>query len=355
MTLKRLFPTLGLAVTAVLATPSELVAHEAWLLTPAEIEALSRAPMPDLFTSSVALGLAAVLCSAGVLAALWLEDRYRSAEDRWAAPIKDIAAGVGPLLIRAGLAVMLALAPLGGLPRAGTQPWTQPVLFVPDMQIALVQGWAWLIPAQIALAFLLALGLATRLAALGVIVLAVLGSLAFGVKFLAYAPHFAAPAVILMVFGSGWCGLDRILPVVQMPVDPARYRHLCWSAAMALVGGTFVYLGIVYKLFQPTLLIAILEHGQFPTFGTPIEVIALVMTGVEIAAGLLLAMGRLVRPVALFLIGAFTFFAVMLGETPLLHANLYGTAAMLLLAGASAPNPLVHDERHNLQPTQAGG
>ena len=106
---------------------------------------------------------------------------------------------------------------------------------------------------------------------------------------------------------------------------------------MALVGGTFVYLGIAFKLLQPTLLIAILQHGQFPTFGLPIAIIALVMTGVEIVAGLLLALGRLVRPVAIFLIGAFTFFAVMLGETPLFHANLYGTALMLLMAGARAP------------------
>jgi uncharacterized membrane protein YphA (DoxX/SURF4 family) len=108
---------------------------------------------------------------------------------------------------------------------------------------------------------------------------------------------------------------------------------------MVLVGGTFVYLGIVYKLFQPTLLIAILQHANFPTFGLQIALIALVMTGVEIVAGLLLAMGRMVRPVAIFLIGAFTFFAVMLGETPFFHANLYGMAGMLLMAGAATPRP----------------
>ena len=342
MTRKRLLQTIPAATAALLLSQSDAMGHEAWLLTPSEIEALSRAPMPDLFTNPVALVGAALVGGVGALAALWAEDRYRTTENQIAAPFAALAAGIGPLLIRLGLAAMMILGALGGLPRVGTEAWTQPVLFVPDMQLAMVPGWDWLATAQIVLAGFLAAGLATRAAALGVIALSMLGLVAFGWKFLSYAPHFAAPALILAVFGSGWLGLDRVLPVPgSARIEAAgRVRQIVWYLVMAMVGGTFVYLGIKYKLFQPTLLIAILEHGEFPTFGAPIALLALVMTGVEITAGLLLAMGRLVRPVALFLIGAFTFFAVMLGETPLLHANLYGTAAMLLLAGVTAPRPL---------------
>lgn len=102
---------------------------------------------------------------------------------------------------------------------------------------------------------------------------------------------------------------------------------------MFLLGATFVYLGITYKLNQPTLLIAILEHGNVPTFGLPLDVAALIMMLVELTAGAFLALGLLVRPIAFFLIGAFTFFAATIGETPLVHANLYGTMIMLLMVG----------------------
>ena len=79
------------------------------------------------------------------------------------------------------------------------------------------------------------------------------------------------------------------------------------------------------------------DHGKVPLLGLPLAVAALVMTGVELVAGTLLLFGRLTRPIALLLIGAFTFFAVTIGETPLFHANLYGAMAMLLLAGRALP------------------
>jgi uncharacterized membrane protein YphA (DoxX/SURF4 family) len=104
-----------------------------------------------------------------------------------------------------------------------------------------------------------------------------------------------------------------------------------------LLGGGFVYLGVAFKLTQPTLLMAVLEHGQVPLFGLPLAVAALAMTGVEVIAGALLAVGRLARPIALLLIGAFSFLAVTLGETPLFHAQLYGAMAMLALSGRHLP------------------
>ena len=340
MTRMTLFKTLPAAAAALLLAQPDAFGHEAWLLTPSEIEDLSRAPIPDLFTNPVALGIAALLGGGIAIGALRVEDRYRTLEERITAPLTTIATGLGPVLIRFGLSLMMILGALGALPRAGTDPWTQPVLFVPDMQLGLVAGWNWLATVQIILGAFLILGLATRLLALGVIALSVIGLVAFDIHFIAYAPHFIAPALILVVFGGGWLTMDRLFALPPAPELDPRHLEIAWRTVMVLIGATFVYLGIAYKLFQPTLLIAILEHGDFPTFGVPIEIITLAMTGVEIVAGLLLALGRLVRPVAIFLIGAFTFFSVMLGETPLFHANLYGVAAMLLFAGAATPRPL---------------
>lgn len=324
-------------------------AHEAWLLTPAEIEILARTPPPALFTSGLALGAASAVACALAAAALRVEDRLRPLETRVLAPLAARAASLGPPLVRLGLATMLALGALGGLPRHGTAPWTSPTLFVPDMQLALAPGWGWLAGAELALALALALGLGTRLAAAGVALLSLAGLGAFGLAFLAYAPHFLAPALMLMILGGGAAALDRPLGLEAVGAPPRRVAEVGWTLALVLTGGCFVYLAIAFKLTQPTLIMAILDHGEVPLLGLPLAAAALVMTGVELVAGTLLMLGRLTRPIALLLIGAFTFFAVTIGETPLFHANLYGAMATLLLAGralpaeprAAAPGPAV--------------
>jgi hypothetical protein len=61
---------------------------------------------------------------------------------------------------------------------------------------------------------------------------------------------------------------------------------------------------------------------------------------VEVIAGTLFAFRRLTRPIAIVLIGAFTFFALTLGESPLLHANLYGTMVLCLLSGRTLRHPV---------------
>jgi uncharacterized membrane protein YphA (DoxX/SURF4 family) len=313
-------------------------AHEAWLLTPSEVEALARAPLPALFTSTGPLALAALVGALIAAAAVAAEDRLRPLEQRLLAPAAALAPEFGPVALRLGLAAMLALSALGGLPRHGTALWTTPTLFVPDMQLALAPGWAWLAPVELGLALFLAAGLATRAAGLAVAALALVGLVAFGSAFLAYAPHFVAPGIMLAICGGGAFSVDRAMGVEGWLRPGPRLAPAGWAGALVLLGGGFVYLGVVFKLTQPTLLMAILEHGQVPLLGLPLALAALLMTGVEVIAGALLALGRLTRPIALLLIGAFTFFAVTIGESPLFHAQLYGTMAMLALSGRVLPD-----------------
>jgi uncharacterized membrane protein YphA (DoxX/SURF4 family) len=313
-------------------------AHEAWLLSPSQVEVLSRTPLPHLFTDGWSLGLAAAVGALVALAALQAERRLRPLEAGATAALARIAPELGPVAVRLGLAAMLALSALGLLPRHGTPLWAEPTLFVPDMQLSLAPAWTWLALVQIALAVVLAIGLFTRAAGLMVIALSFAGLAAFGAAFLSYAPHFIAPGLMLALFGGGRASLDRAT-LTDGWLQPDRATvELGWKLALALLGGGFVYLAVSYKLTQPTLLIAILEYGEVPTLGLPLDVVALVMTGVELIAGTLLALGRLTRPIALFFIAAFTFFAVAIGETPFFHANLYGVMAMLALSGATAPD-----------------
>jgi uncharacterized membrane protein YphA (DoxX/SURF4 family) len=314
-------------------------AHEAWLLTPSEVEALLRLPPPALFTSSTSLGIASVIGVCVMIGALHAEERLSTLEARLAAPLARAAPGLGPLAIRAGLSIMLTLSAVGGLPRHGTEPWTEPTLLVPDMQLSLAPGWAWLAAVELGLAALLVAGFLARLAGLGLVALSMAGLAVFGAPFLGYAPHFIAPALMLAICGGGALSLDRMLGVDHWLRPGPALARAGWSSALALLGAGFVYLSVSAKLTQPTLLMAILEHGKVPLLGLPLAVAALVMTGVELVAGALLALGRLTRPIALFLIGGFTFFAITLGETPLFHANLYGAMLMLTMTGHGFPFP----------------
>ena len=184
--------------------------HEAWLLTPNEIAKLSVTPVPALFTSTLVMSVAALLGGGIAVIALAVERRILPHEDRLLAPLASIAGDIGPLFIRIGLAIMLGLGALGCLPRNGTALWTQPVLFVPDMQLSLVPGFDWLVPVEFLVAIFLAFGFMTRVAAAVVIALAFLGLATFGVSFLSYAPHFVAPALVLFIYGSGAFGMDRL-------------------------------------------------------------------------------------------------------------------------------------------------
>ena len=308
-------------------------AHEAWLLTPDEIATLAQAPIPWLFTSHVVLGLAAFVGCAATGIALHINDRFAPIEARLASVLRAPALLLVPLALRFGLGIMLILAGTGGLPRHGTAMWTTPTLLVPDMQLVLLTGWDWLALAQIVLGVFLILGLGTRWAALVLGGLVALGLILFGVKFLAYAPHFLAPALMLIVTGAGSASADHMIGGDDLFAPTPRLVPTIWRLTQVLVGSCFVYLAVMYKLTQPTLLIAILQHGDFPSFGLPLPVIALIMTGVEIICGALLIAGRAVRPVAAVIIGAITFLAVTLGETPLFHANLYAVLFGFVLVG----------------------
>lgn len=314
-------------------TPNKLPAHEAWVLSPSEYAALATEPVPEIFLSSTTLLLASVVAMILVTLALWLQNQLVPFEEGVSEQLYSLGLTIGGPLLRLGLAVPIGLSALGGLPRHGTERWAEPTFLVPDMQVGSMQYQETLCFFCLLTAALLILGLWTRAAALCVILLTLAGGLLFGAVFIfSYAAHFIAPALILMWIGAGPLSVDWHFGL-SGPKISGRLDFI-WPVIMLMSGATFVYLALSIKLAHPTLLIAILKHGGLDQLGVPLAWIALVMTGVELIAGLLLMMGHLVRPIGLFLIGAFTFFSIILGETPLFHANLYALTFMLVVFGA---------------------
>ncbi|MCQ0988357.1 hypothetical protein [Jiella marina] len=332
----------AIAAAATLGLTGVASAHEAWLLTPQEMFELAAAPKPAIFTNVFYSAPLVAALAAVVFGAVVSETRWQAIENRVMRPLADRVGDLGPLAVRIGLAIMLFAASLGLLPAPNVAIGTAPTLFVPDMQLKLlVDAWGFLALVQVLLSLVLVSGIGTRFAGLGVALLAVLGLGLFGETFIAYAGHFFVPGLYLAFAGAGRFRLSLPAAVAgrlpastlldRLAVTPTVYRVL-----MAIFGANFAYLGIAYKLMHPTMLVAILEHGEFPNFGIDYGVIVFVMTFVEVSAGLLLVAGILVRPIAIFLISAFTMFALTLGETPLFHANLYAMAFVLLMAGAGS-------------------
>ncbi|AUR05741.1 hypothetical protein PhaeoP72_03822 (plasmid) [Phaeobacter inhibens] len=325
---------LSLGVGMILISGSA-AAHEPWLLTPQEVQTLSQRSVPELFRSPSLLLVFALFATLAVFAAVLAGQLLRPTEDRLFRSLNHRSHDWGPLCLRLGLGTTVGMNALGGLPRHGTETWSTPTLFVPDMQLALIPGWDWLALPALITSVLLVLGLGTRLAALGILGLVAFGSCLFSLDFIAYYGfHFAAPAFLLLHVGSGSLSLDRLLPPSLPPLLP-NAPLLVWSLVQITMGGTFAVIAVLVKFLQPTLLIAILEHGNIWFFGLPLSVVALTMMAIELMAGILLALGQLIRPISLFLLCAFTFFAISLQETPLLHGNLYGVFLFFLLHGGA--------------------
>ncbi len=310
--------------------------HEAWILTHNEVVNLSKKEAPELFLNKYIL-FSVFLISYFLIYSLILFEKYiLNYENKIFQNVKIYSKSFGPMILRWGIAINIGLGAMGALPRHGVKLWSSPTLFVPDMQLNLLTGdWQWLSILCIGLSLFLCLGLFSRWVSLLVIVLSFYSVFLFGERFMMYyALHFIAPALIIMYYGGGKLALDGLFKI-----QTNKLIHLSeekfWKIIQLMAGFTFVALAVGVKLLQPTLIIAILEHAGLSFFGIPTPIAALIMMLIELLAGLLLAFGFYVRPIAAFLIGAFTFFAIVLGETPLFHANLYALMFVFLLRGGS--------------------
>ncbi len=313
-------------------------AHEAWLLTPQEMIELSTEPLPGAFRGGDVISVAlALLVAGGFLIALTAEYFYKPIERRLDLFTEPYAKRFAPLIIRITLAMFMIYAAMGWTPRHGVQAGTSPTLFVPDMELNLLPAgfeiFSWL---QIIFGLSILFGFFTRAAAFGTIYLCFSGLALFGERFVPYFGHAFAPALYLLCVGGGVYYVKIYMPA---PLDSLRLffaridRVFVYRALVFLTGINFAFLGFRYKFLEPNLLIKILEVGQVPNFGIPYEYMAVMMAYIETTAGVLIALGLLVRPLALFLIGAMMFLAISLGETFMFHSNIFGLMFIFALFG----------------------
>ena len=313
----------GLIFTLFLPHAAE--AHEKWFIDPA-----TRGEVPDLFRSLTfqtwtAIGATALLFAACVVADRAIRrlritrrfaGRIRSLYP-WAPTILGVAAGIGIGWFALDRAVLA------------------PNILAPDTLAGTV-----FVALECAAAILLILGFFSRLAAGLLLVMFAVGFAWYPFRDAIEQIHFLGIAIFIFAWGRGrlslGSGFSRLVASAPSHIRPAAALALRVTLGLGLI---ILALG---KVLRPDLHLNLLEafpwnplsvvHQVLPTL-TP-DWYLFGITLVEALLGLLVLLGRLLRPLAALLVGLFIIGATFLPLTDLLgHLPYIGAAAALAILG----------------------
>lgn len=330
-------PRLG-AVLALLFSGAGL-AHERWILTPEQIAQWNALPKPLLYSEPTFANVAMVSVFLLFIVG-WIRLGFTGARELFP-DLQARLASYGehvPRILRVCLAWLLISSAFGMEPRSGVAPFTSPTLFAPDLELsALNANWAWLRWLEALLGVAILLGVYVRFCAALLILLGLLAGWLFGAAFLAYGGALLGASIYLLLQGPGRHYPPLPTPAVLQGVQAwlaAQPRARAQAIMRVLAGSTMLYLGVVFKIMQPNLALAIITLYQVPILSAAPEAFSLLMALVEVAAGLLLIAGILLRPLSLFLLAAFSLFALLLPETLTEHILFYGVVLSCLINSA---------------------
>ncbi|MEM8958593.1 MAG: DoxX family membrane protein [Pseudomonadota bacterium] len=321
-------------------------AHEAWLIHPLKMVGLFDTPLSDVWTRVTVLSIATgCVLLIGLAVADYLDRRFQPLEQKLDRKYRDTSREWALLILRMTLGLLMVSAAFGLNPRHGTPYFVEPTLFVPDLELSSVTNFY--LPfagVELLIGAALILGIYVNFASLLTILLVFLGFYWFGFEIMfAYAGHILAPAFVLIIEDrdrfehvtprDAWPEkfVQKLLPFMTIERSLILFR--------VLVGLNFMYLAVMDKyLHSPQLETIMLEHNM-PTFGIPAANLIFVMAAVELACGFALVIGIAERIVACVIIGAMMFFVVTLGESPLIHANIFGILIAIILLGPGYLSP----------------
>jgi uncharacterized membrane protein YphA (DoxX/SURF4 family) len=327
------------AILALLLT-QPAVAHEAWLLKPREMYALYEQPLSAVWRDVSLLSIVtASLLLVGLVLAEYLDRRFQPFEQILDRRHQEPARHWALLILRISLGMLLIASALGLNTREGTALFAEPTLFVPDLELSAVSNLVSVIAGiELILGVALVLGIYVNFCSLLVIVLVALGFFWFGPQImLSYAGHILAPAFILLVEER-----DRFEHVTSRDSLPEQFvqRLLPFMTLernlilMRVVTGlTFIYLAVMHKYLNSPHLEQIIAQRDVPTFGISPGPLVFFMAATELVCGFALVVGIAERIVAIVLIVAIFFFALVLGESVVMHANILGILIAIIFLG----------------------
>lgn len=327
------------SITALLFFSDSVLAHERWILSPEQIEQWNTRPRPELFSRLSLLNLSMIsLFSVFIIGWVWLG--FTGARELF----PDLQAKLSsygdhvPRILRVCVAWILLSSAFGAEPRFGVEPFTTPTFLAPDLDLhQLGPSWAWLRWAEIVLGLTLLFGIYVRFFAALLIGLSLLGGYLYGEAILAYAGAIIGASIYLLLQGPGRHYLPLPTPAFARGLQSwlaDQPRQRAQAIMRILTGTTLLYLGLFFKVMQPNLSVGIITLYDLPILSINPEMFTLVMALVEVSTGLLMIAGVLLRPLSLFLIAAFSVFALLLPETPTEHILFYGVVLSCLINSA---------------------
>jgi NADH dehydrogenase FAD-containing subunit/uncharacterized membrane protein YphA (DoxX/SURF4 family) len=315
------------------------MAHERWILTPEQIIDWNSKPKPYIFTH-VTSGNTTMIIVFMIFVAGWVRLGFTGARELF----PDLQARLSsygdhvPRILRFCLGWMLLSSAFGVEPRFGIERFTSPTLFAPDLLLSnLGPDWAWLRWVEVVIGLAILFGLYVRLFAALLIVLALLGAWLFGAAILAYAGALIGVCIYLIMQGPGrhYLPLPTLPPFIGVQSWLASLpRQRAQAIMRILTGANLLYLAVWFKVLQPNLLLGIIETYHLPLLSSAPQSFTLLMTLVELAAGILILAGILLRPLSLVLLAAFSFFAALLPESYTSHILFYGVMLSFLFNAA---------------------
>ena len=345
---------LVVSVTGLLLFSEVSLAHERWILTPEQIEYWNSQLRPELFSQFSYLNVTMIsVFLVFIVGWVWLG--FTGARELF----PDLQARLSsygdhvPRILRVCVAWILLSSALGAEPRFGVAEFTTPTFFAPDLDLnQLGSNWAWLRWAEVVLGLTILFGIYVRLFAGLLIILSILGVYLYGEAIFAYAGAIIGASIYLVLQGPGRHYLPLPTPILFQGMQTwlaEQPRQRAQAIMRILTGTTLLYLGVFFKVMQPNLSIGIITHYQLPLLSVNPEAFTLVMALVEVSAGILMIAGVLLRRLSLFLISAFSIFALLLPETPTEHILFYGVVLSCLINSAGhLRRPVARDKAANI-------
>ena len=314
-------------------------AHETWILTPEQMDYWNAQKLPDIFTQLSYLNV--LMISAFLLFIIgWVWLGFTGARELF----PDLQARLSsygdhvPRILRVCVGWILLSSALGAEPRFGIDAFTSPTFLAPDLELSLLGSeWAWIRWAETILGLTILLGIYVRFFSFLLILLSLLGWYLFGEAIFAYLGAILGASIFLVLQGPGrhylpLPTLNAFRGIQSFLANQPRQR--AQAIMRILTGTTILYLGLFYKLMQPNLSMGIIEIYQLPILSAHPEAFTLLMALVEVSAGILIIAGVLLRPLSIFLISAFSIFALLLPETPTAHILFYGVVLSCFINSA---------------------
>lgn len=239
-------------------------------------------------------------------------------------------AGLGPLALGLHLGIALVVAAIVGL------------LFVPALRVERDAFGLAILAVEGICGVLLALGLATRAAAVALALLGVVAMQPFTFESILEQVHILGAAVFLFIVGRGAVSLDRIFGQHRaLPVDEAP------AAALMLLriamGFGIAFGALTEKLLNPALANALLTERPYLNvlagLGLPNDQFAYLAGAVELVIGMVVMSGQLTRPAMAVGAVLFTMTLPVFGWAELLgHLPYYGIMLTLFISPSADPS-----------------